>query len=185
MIFGCDLHLSLPGCEVRQTVRPAALWWNFWMRRVTSERWGCWGSCHGSRMSRFELRLSCVSVVSRQTERGTCVSEVLMMLNDVRCPYVRLLDSSESIWSVSSLWLTSPRPWQSTLKLVEWPSPHEQLVGQFIVVDVALNVNCRTARKIVRASETTFIIGWQIIHFCAGRNVVIILREPTNASNNH
>ena len=94
----------------------------------------------GSRVSRLLSRCSCVNVVSRQTERGTCVSGQLVMFNWVRWPYVWLLDSSESSCSdSSSTQSTSTPPRQFTVSSV--PSVvHLQPVGHNALM--VLNSSC-------------------------------------------
>ena len=103
----------------------------FWEadRTVRCLRWGKQSS--GSWMSWLLSRYKCVSVVSRQTERGTCVRGVLMMRSDVSWPYVKLLDNSESNCTVSCSRLTSWRPWQSIVKLLLRSLLHWHLEGQF------------------------------------------------------
>jgi len=74
-------------------------------------------------------RCSCVNVVSRQTERGTCVSGLLVMLNRVRWPYVWLLDSSESSCFDSSSRSTCVPLRKSTVSSLPPKILHLLLVG--------------------------------------------------------
>jgi len=111
----------------------------------------------GSRVSRLLSRCSCVNVVSRQTERGTCANGLLMMLNCVRWPYVWLLDSSESSCFDSSSRSICPPPWQSTVSTCTMPlilGVQLQLVGHD-----ALLMSVDVATKIAKTNKSTNLSG--------------------------
>jgi len=117
----------------------------------------------GSRVSRLLSRCSCVNVVSRQTERGTCVSGLLVMFNRVRWPYVWLLDSSESSCFDSSSRSTCVPPRQSTVSPV--PSVlglHLQPIGHNALI-VSVNVAWTVLWWTRRNENTNIAIGVFII----------------------